>query len=186
MFLVYSSPSCSLLPASLISFFLDSPPSIFEYFYLDLVSSLLWAFEYTILGGRQQPLIVLPDSGRSWHRCRIYGWTNNNHLFAEFWPVMVLCGYSDLLQKEVFLIKAERASQIHGYKRVCKAISSGHLDDIRKTAAAASSVRHRTRFTPHSQTLMLSLGSLLISNQEGLSYSITCIHYYTREHITLG
>lgn len=99
---------------------------------------------------------------------------------------MVLCGYSDLLQKEVSLSKAERASQIHGYKSVCKAISSHHLEDIRKTTAAASSVRQRTRFTPHSQTLILSLGSLLTSNQKGLSYSITCIHYYTREHITLG
>lgn len=99
---------------------------------------------------------------------------------------MVLCGYSDLLQKEVSLIKTERASQIHGYKSVCKAISSHYLEDIRKTTAAASSVRQRTMFTPHSQTLILSLGSLLKSNQKGLSYSITCIHQYTREHITLG
>lgn len=99
---------------------------------------------------------------------------------------MVLCGYSDLLQKEVSLIKTERASQIHGYKSVCKAISSHHIEDIRKTTAEASSVRQRTRFTPHSQTLILSLGSLLKSNQKGLSYSITCIHQYTREHITLG
>lgn len=99
---------------------------------------------------------------------------------------MVLCGYSDLLQKEVSLIKAERASQIHGYKSVCKAIFSHHLEDIRETTAAASSVRQRTRFTPHSQTPILSLGSLLMSNQKGLSYSITCIHQYTREHITLG
>lgn len=170
-------------------FFLASPPSVFEYFYLDVVSSLLWAYEYTMLGGRQQTLtlIALYYLTLSWHRCSIYGWTCNNHLFAEFWPVIVLCGYSDLLQKEVVsLINAERASQIHRYKRVCKAISSRHLDGTRKTTAAASSVRHRTRFTLHSQTLILSLGSLLTSNQKGLSYSIACIHYYTREHTTLG
>lgn len=129
--------------------------------------------------------LVLPDSGRSWHRCSIYGWTCNNHLFAEFCPVMFLCGYSDVLQKEASLIKAERASQIQK-KHVCKALSSHHLDGTRKTTAAASSVRHRTRFTLHPQTLILSLGSLLMSNQKGLSYSIACIHYYAREHTTLG
>lgn len=59
MFLLYSSPSFFLLPALLIPFFLDSPPSVFEYSFLDLVSLLLWASEYTMLSGRQQPLTLI-------------------------------------------------------------------------------------------------------------------------------
>lgn len=133
-----------------------------------------------MLSGRQQPLTLialycLTLGGADIDVVFMDEQTTVNYWqdFGQLWFSVVILTYC---KKEVSLIKAERASQIHGYKSVCKAISSHHLEDIRKTTAAASSVRQRTRFTPHSQTLILSLGSLLKSNQKGLSYSITCIH----------
>lgn len=126
IFLLYSSPLPSHLPISPIHFsFLASSPSIFEPFYLDTVSSLLCVYEYSnnVMWKTAAcniyhllrvltlffflPFLILPDSWRNWHRCHIYDWTFNHHLFAALWSVMSLCSYYDLRQKEVSLIRAE-------------------------------------------------------------------------------
>lgn len=49
---------------------------------------------------------MFPEPLMRWHRCPVYGWTSNSHLFSATWQIMNLWSSCCLLRKEYSLIKA--------------------------------------------------------------------------------